>query len=238
MKTMPKSITIISVVSLIVFLACQNAVVPPAGKADAGPSPHSPAEMSVIHQDTSDHQATKSLEFLNVLSLDSTIIVDMPYADTANFTHHQIYACAMCELRPEVANALAKANALARSRGYCIKVFDCYRPSSAQRKMYDAVPDKRYVADPAKGSKHSSGCAVDVTLCKAEIELDMGTPFDDFTTKSHLDYRGLDKEQQQNRALLLEIMKASGFSEYTNEWWHFNFIGCSHPQDDHHWECK
>jgi D-alanyl-D-alanine dipeptidase len=104
--------------------------------------------------------------------------------------------------------------------------------------MYDVVPNKKYVAHPSKGSKHSSGCAVDVTLCNAQGELDMGTSFDDFTKKSHLDCKGLSKEQEENRALLLQIMQSAGFSEYTNEWWHFNYIGCDHPQDDHHWECK
>ncbi|MFM9983609.1 MAG: M15 family metallopeptidase [Flavobacteriales bacterium] len=238
---MRKNITIISAVNFLLLVECSS----PGGNSPSLETVDNKESAlidlsHVVEQnaDTGKISAIPQPDFINIHTLDTTIIIDMPYADTANFTHNQIYSCAVCELRPEVANALAKANATACAKGYCIKVFDCYRPSSAQQKMYDVVPDKKYVAHPSKGSKHGSGCAVDVTLCNTWAELDMGTPFDDFTEKSHLGYKGLSKEQQQNRALLLQIMKGAGFSEYTNEWWHFNFIGCDHPQDDHHWECK
>jgi D-alanyl-D-alanine dipeptidase len=229
MKNTLKSIMISLVVSGCGTPAPQNSIASSAVvQSDSIPVPPLPEPPGPVVQ----------VEWKNVAMMDPTIIIDMRYADTANFTHTQIYSCAVCELRPAVADALVKANAIAKEHGLYIKVFDCYRPSSAQQKMYDVVPDKRYVAHPSKGSKHGSGCAVDVTLCDLHgKELDMGTSFDDFSLASHLDHVH-NNTVNTNRESLLDIMNKAGFTEYVNEWWHFNYKGCDYPQDDHSWKCN
>lgn len=238
---MLKSTTIILVVNLLLASGCNNSSNENSGAVNSNAQDSIiPPVSAALQSDSSTriYPTNDSSDFVNVLDLDPEIIVDMPYADTANFTHQQIYACAVCQLRPEVARGLATANAYAKSKGYCIKVFDCYRPRSAQEKMYAIAPDPTYVAHPSKGSKHGSGCAVDVTLCKTNVELDMGTAFDHFSEKSHVSYSGLTEKQKENRALLLDIMETAMFYPYENEWWHFNFRDCDYPQGDEHWECK
>ena len=153
----------------------------------------------------------------------------MAYADTANFMHEKVYPCATCMLRSDVGKALYKAQEHAQSLGYRIVIFDCYRPLPLQQKMFDLVPDTRYVADPTKGSKHNKGAAVDISLAHQDGHLiDMGTAFDDFSVKAHVHSKQISKQAQSNRQLLQDIMSAAGFSGYEHEWWHFNFDGASY----------
>ncbi len=115
-----------------------------------------------------------------------------------------------------------------KSQGLGLKLFDGYRPLSAQRKLWEIVPDSRYIADPAKGSKHNRGAAVDLTLVdKNGKELAMPTPYDDFTEKAHWNYQNLPQEAIRNRTLLRQIMEKHGFKGISTEWWHF---------DDRNWE--
>jgi D-alanyl-D-alanine dipeptidase len=86
------------------------------------------------------------------------------------------------------------------------------------------VPDERYVADPSKGSRHNRGCAVDITLVDhTGTELDMGTPFDDFSAKAHREYAHLPEQTLANRKLLQRIMEDNQFIGWYAEWWHFDF---------------
>ena len=167
------------------------------------------------------------------------IINKMAYADTANFMHTKIYPCARCMLRPEVADALIKANEIANKKELKLVIFDCYRPYALQAKMYDAVPDSRYVAKPGTGSKHNRGAAVDLSLAKYDGEqLDMGGGFDDFSEVSKYGYKGLEKEQAENRKLLRDIMKQAGFEPYENEWWHFNYNKKLYDLSVYVWDCE
>jgi len=107
-----------------------------------------------------------------------------------------------------------------------LKVYDGYRPLSVQKKMWAIMPDERYVANPAKGSRHNRGCAVDLTLVDSlGNELDMGTPYDDFTEKSHIDYKNLPPEVLRNRRILQEAMTKFNFILMRTEWWHFDYKG-------------
>lgn len=163
----------------------------------------------------------------------------MAYADTANFMHQKIYPCARCFLRPEVADALEEANQIAKDKGYVLVIYDCYRPYGYQKVMYDIVNDPRYVAPPGKGSNHNRGRAIDLSLADENGNLlDMGTPFDDFTQKSHYEAEGLDKEVKRNRRALRTIMKRAGFTPYNNEWWHFDYKKQNYDTADFRWDCK
>lgn len=154
------------------------------------------------------------------------LIFDVRYATENNFTRRILYPDALLRSRRHVADSLKTAVRLAAERGYRIKIFDAYRPVSVQRFMWSLLPDERYVADPAKGSRHNRGCAVDVTLCTLDgNELDMGTGYDEFTELAHADAKGITRDQASHRAILKEIMNSSGFDVLPTEWWHFDLRG-------------
>lgn len=162
----------------------------------------------------------------------------MAYADTANFMHRKIYPCARCFLRPEVAEALEKANELAGDRNLKLVIYDCYRPYGYQRVMYELVNDPRYVAPPGKGSNHNRGAAVDLALADENGELlDMGGDFDDFSELSHYGNESISKQAHKNRRLLRSIMVKAGFTPYDNEWWHFDYKKKRYATSGFKWEC-
>jgi|SRR5579883_1924685 len=152
------------------------------------------------------------------------IALDIRYATTNNFTGQKLYPMARCCLRREAAESLKQVQGDLRSMGLALKIFDGYRPLSVQKKMWALVPNEDYVANPAKGSRHNRGAAVDVTLIRLDgEELSMPTPFDDFTARAHRDYTNLPAEVLQNRALLQRVMEAHDFHGLRTEWWHFDF---------------
>ncbi|MEX0995473.1 MAG: M15 family metallopeptidase [Flavobacteriaceae bacterium] len=154
----------------------------------------------------------------------SMFTLDIRYASENNFLNESLYKCAKCLLLPEVAEALINANYYFCDRGYQIKLFDCYRPLSVQKKMWKKVPNPIYVADPAKGSVHNRGAAVDLTLVTLDGKhLDMGTDYDFFGRKAHIDNFNLPEEVLANRKLLQEGMSQFGFATIQSEWWHFNY---------------
>lgn len=151
---------------------------------------------------------------------------DIRYATPRNFAGRALYPVARCLLRPAVAERLASAQAAARGAGYGLLIFDCYRPLSVQREMWRLVPDERYVADPAKGSRHNRGAAVDLTLVDAAgAPLPMPTDYDDFSPRAHRDYADLPPAAIANRATLERIMREAGFTGLPTEWWHFDADG-------------
>ena len=160
-------------------------------------------------------------------SIDSTIVTDVKYATTNNFTGQILYPTDKVYIRKIVGEALAKVQAhLLENYNLQIKVFDGYRPLSVQKKMWKILPDDRYVANPAKGSRHNRGAAVDLILIDSTgSELEMGTEYDNFTEKAHYDYPNLSEEVKSNRKILLDAMVKFGFSPIESEWWHFDFNG-------------
>jgi len=152
--------------------------------------------------------------------------IALAYATDDNVTGKRIYARAEAQLHPDAAAALQRASALAAPLGLRFKIFDAYRPVEAQWRLWDAFPDPEFVADPRIGSCHSRGVACDLTLVDASsgAELDMGTPFDDFTEASHHGRSDLPAEVQRNRALLLGVMTAAGWDWIQSEWWHYQLF--------------
>lgn len=152
--------------------------------------------------------------------------VDLRYATPDNVTGKPIYAAdARAFLLPEAAALLARAVDLARPLGYRLKIFDAFRPSEAQWRLWHSYPSDEFVADPRRGSPHSRGAAVDLTLLDANgQELEMGTGFDSFTPQAHHARTDISLAAQRNRAVLLGIMTASGWDFFKNEWWHYQLF--------------
>jgi D-alanyl-D-alanine dipeptidase len=150
------------------------------------------------------------------------IDVDLRYATPDNLTGRPLYGKARCFLRPPAAAALAEAARLAGAAGLRVRIFDAFRPAAAQKLLWRALPDPRYIADPAKGSNHTRGVAVDLTLAdEAGRPLDMGTAFDDMTPRSHRGATDLEVGAQRHRFLLTGLMAAAGWESYPFEWWHY-----------------
>ncbi|MDP2036727.1 MAG: M15 family metallopeptidase [Ignavibacteria bacterium] len=158
-------------------------------------------------------------------SIDSTIVQDVRYATADNFTKQVLYPSAKVFLRRIAAENLAKANDFLKSNHKLrIKIYDGFRPLFVQKIMWQILPDDRFVADPAKGSRHNRGAAVDITLIDAGgTELDMGTPYDDFTERASFASKDVSEKAYSNRKLLRETMIQFGFVPMETEWWHFDF---------------
>lgn len=177
--------------------------------------------------------------FVNLKDYSQDFAYDMKYATTDNFLKAKVYDCAKCFLRLKTVKALIEANKAFVRKGYKIKVFDCYRPLDIQRKMWEIVSNPEYVANPAKGSIHNRGGAVDITLvdCKGK-ELDMGTPFDFFGKEASHNYTDISQEIKENRVLLKKIMTEANFNSFDSEWWHYNLkSGLNDKISNIKWKC-
>lgn len=148
---------------------------------------------------------------------------DFRYATVQNFTHKVLYHRPEAFLRLPAAKALKGVQDELKRQHLDIKIFDAYRPYSVTVEMWKAVPDERYAANPAKGSGHNRGIAVDLTLLdlNSTQELPMPTSFDDFSEKAHHDYMQLDSTVLANRKLLRTVMEKHGFIALETEWWHY-----------------
>ena len=168
--------------------------------------------------------AQENPSLIDVKKLAPRIVVDMRYATTDNFTRQKLYPigdeCLLCE---PAAARLARVQKALEKKGLGLKIWDCYRPVSVQKKLWEIVPDPRYVADPKTGSRHNRGASVDLTLVDAKgRELKMPTAFDEFSDKAHRDFMDLPKDVLKNRAILQRAMDAEGFLPLPTEWWHFD----------------
>ncbi|GIU73875.1 MAG: hypothetical protein KatS3mg004_0962 [Bryobacteraceae bacterium] len=174
-----------------------------------------------------DPGATAVPDLVEIVRLDPTIRLDIRYATSRNFLGRPVYGEARAFLQRPAAEALARAHRRVKTKGYGIVVFDAYRPWSVTKLFWDATPDdrKQYVADPAKGSRHNRGCAVDVSL----YELRTGRPvrmpseYDEMTERAWPSYRGGPRRARRLRDLLRRAMEAEGFTVYEYEWWHFDY---------------
>lgn len=153
------------------------------------------------------------------------VVLDIAYATANNFTGKPVYARPLCYLHADAAAKLEKAISLAKALDLRFKIFDAFRPSEAQWVLWKHTPDPEFLADPRRGSPHSRGAAIDLTLIDSRgSALDMGTPFDAFTPLSHHASTDVSIEAQRNRFLLLGLMSAAGWDFYGNEWWHYQLF--------------
>lgn len=154
---------------------------------------------------------------------------DLRYASADNLTGAPIYNEARARLHPEAAAALQQAVTCAGGMHLRLRLFDAFRSPEAQWRLWQALPDPTYIADPRTGSTHTRGVAVDLTLeTRDGRPLDMGTAFDDMTPRAHHGpASAVSITAQQNRALLAGIMSLAGFEPYRFEWWHYQLPNAS-----------
>lgn len=166
-------------------------------------------------------------ELINLEEFIPTIVLDIRYATSNNFTGEKIYNLSKAYARKPVAEALKKAHEEFRKSGVGVKIYDAYRPYSATVKFYEVYRDTTYVASPYKGSRHNRGCALDMTLVdlKTGKELTMPTEFDSFKKEAWPTTTVKDPEIKKNRDLIISVMEKHGFKVNASEWWHFDFNG-------------
>jgi len=165
--------------------------------------------------------------FVTIKSLDTNIVLDIRYATENNFTKTKLYDCEQCMLRYAVAKDLAKANLEFMKCGVRIKIFDGYRPHYVQYKMWEVVPNVNYVANPAVGSIHNRGGAIDVSLVDSlNQDVDLGTDYDFFGKEAFHNYQNFSDTILQNRLLLKNILQQNNFMAIKTEWWHYSHRLC------------
>ena len=163
-------------------------------------------------------------DFVRILDYIPTARQELPYATAENFTGQVIYDFEDAYLRYGTVKKLkAVSNDLAQM-GMYLKIWDGFRPVSAQFTLWEVCPDPTYVANPNKGySSHTRGNTVDLTLVDRNgVEVEMPTGFDDFSAKADRDYRDCTETAANNAEILEILMEKHGFSPYFGEWWHFS----------------
>ena len=166
-------------------------------------------------------------DLVELAGLDPTIHLDIRYASNHNFLGVPVYTQARAFLQRPAAEALARAHRALAAQGYGLLIHDGYRPWYVTKMFWDATPpDKHeFVADPAQGSKHNRGCAVDLTLydLRTGKAVVMPSLYDEMSTRAYADYAGGTDEQRRLRGVLRQAMEAQGFTVYPQEWWHFDY---------------
>ena len=166
-------------------------------------------------------------DLVELTTLDPTIKLDIRYATTRNFLGTPLYSQPRAFMQRPAAEALVRVERSLAAEGYGLLVHDAYRPWYVTRIFWDAMPVElhKFVADPAEGSRHNRGCAVDLTLydLKTGRAVSMPSLYDEATERAYAGYTGGTAEQRRLRDLLRRHMEAEGFSVYEFEWWHFDY---------------
>ena len=169
----------------------------------------------------------REARLVELITLDKTIKLDIRYATANNFVGRAVYPEARAFLQKPAAKALVKVHNQLKEKGLGLVIFDGYRPWTITKLFWDVVPEekRKFVADPAKGSKHNRGCAVDLSIydLKTGANIEMPSEYDEFTERASPDYPGGTDQQRANRDLLRRLMEAAGFTVNPNEWWHFDY---------------
>jgi D-alanyl-D-alanine dipeptidase len=166
-------------------------------------------------------------DLVELTTLDPTIKLDIRYATADNFLGAPFYTEARAFLQRPAAEALVRAHRALKAMGYGLLIHDAYRPWYVTKMFWDATPaDKKiFVANPADGSKHNRGCAVDLTLydLKTGRAVDMVSTYDESTDRAYADYPGGTSLERWHRELLRRALEDQGFTVNPQEWWHFDY---------------
>jgi zinc D-Ala-D-Ala dipeptidase len=209
-------------VVICVAIACQ----PTPLSKQAKSVPIMPEPTSQPHGESPLRSQIPNDALVDLQTVNKAIGLDIRYATTNNFMRRQLYSVSRCVLRFATAKALDRVQIDLAQQGMGLKVYDCYRPLSVQRQMWQVLPDDRYVANPAEGSRHNRGAAVDLTLVdRSGKEMEMPTAYDDFTPKAHRDDITASPQARQHSQLLAAAMTKHGFTPLATEWWHFDGAG-------------
>ena len=174
-----------------------------------------------------DPKATKPADLVELVKLDPTIKLDIRYATANNFVGRPVYPEARAFLQRPAAEALVAAHRDLATQGYGLLIHDGYRPWAITKLFWEVTPPalREFVADPASGSKHNRGAAVDLTMYDRAFgrAVEMPSGYDEMTRRAYPDYRGGPPDARGRRDLLRVVMERHGFTVEPNEWWHFNF---------------
>nr|AIA13817.1 ClassD_beta_lactamase [uncultured bacterium] len=169
----------------------------------------------------------READLLELVKLDKTIKLDIRYARTDNFVGKVVYPEARAFLQRPAAEAVVRVNQKLKEKGLGLMIFDGYRPWAITKLFWEVTPDdkRKFVANPANGSKHNRGCAVDLSIYDLQTGklVEMPSDFDEFTERASPDYMGGTEKERANRDLLRKSMEAEGFTVNANEWWHFDY---------------
>lgn len=174
-----------------------------------------------------EHGEFRPSDLVELNALDPTIKLDIRYATTRNFLGARLYSQAQAFMQRPAAEALVRVQRSFASEGYGLLVYDAYRPWYVTKVFWDATPqeDHKFVADPAEGSRHNRGCAVDLTLVdlKTGHAVRMPSLYDETSERAYPTYTGGTAAQRGLRDLLRRHMEAEGFFVYEFEWWHYDY---------------
>ena len=166
-------------------------------------------------------------DLVELVKLDPTIKLDIRYATSNNFLGTPVYTQARAFLQRPAAEGFLLAHRELKAQGYGLIIHDGDGPWYVTKIFWDATPDdkKIFVADPAEGSKHNRGCAVDLSLydLKTGKELKMPSGYDEMTDRAFAEYAGGAPDETARRALLRQAMEKQGFQVNPKEWWHFDY---------------
>ena len=172
-------------------------------------------------------QNKREAHLVELITLDNTIKLDIRYATPDNFVGRSVYPEGRAFLQKPAARAVARVHKKLKKHGLGLVIFDGYRPWTITKLFWEVVPEdkRKFVADPAKGSKHNRGAAVDLSMfdLKTGRLVDMPSGYDEFTERASPNYTGGTEQQRANRDLLRKLMEAEGFTVNPNEWWHFDY---------------
>ena len=201
-KKVTKLRTVLAMISIVFIASCQEK--PPKEEGDFRES-----------------------DLVELIKLDPSFKLDIRYATDNNLVGRPVYTQARAFLQQPAAEALVKINGELKPHGFGLMIFDGYRPWSVTKTFWDITSeeDKKFVADPKKGSRHNRGCAIDLTLYDLVTgeEIPMTGVYDEMSERSYPDYEGGTDEQREMRDLLRSKMEANGFTVYEFEWWHFDY---------------
>lgn len=184
--------------------------------------------LTAIAQDMPNEKGNfRQADLVELIKLDATLKLDIRYATPNNFTGKTVYPAARAFLQRPAASALLRVQQKLKPQGYGLLIFDGYRPWAITKLFWDITPPEQhnFVANPAKGSKHNRGCAVDLSLydLKTGREISMPSQYDEFSERAYPTYKGGTDEQRRTRELLRQAMESEGFTVNEYEWWHFDY---------------
>jgi D-alanyl-D-alanine dipeptidase len=172
-------------------------------------------------------EARLPADLVDLTTIDPRIQLDIGYAASDNFMGIPLYERAAAYMQRPAAEAVGRAQKALAAKGYGLVIHDAYRPWFVTWMFWEATPpeDHAFVANPAHGSRHNRGCAVDLSLydLKTGREVEMPSRYDEFSDRAYADFIGGTTKQRALRAMLRDAMTAEGFEVYTEEWWHFDY---------------
>jgi len=182
------------------------------------------------------HAQTANEELVPIKQIIPGIVLDLKYSTTDNFTSQKLYTideaylCLGAVMRLKVVQdslrKITSYDGVNYPQGLGLKIYDGYRPRAVQYLMFEIFPDPTFVADPASGSVHNRGGAIDLSIVdlSTNLEIPMPTVFDFFGPEASHDYMNLPANVIANRTLLKNMMvQVAGFTLYTSEWWHYTY---------------